>query len=112
MLRGSGSAQSSLISAFTNGQASPQPIVTTAAQPSCGTASSDLDPCFVRSYPSSAIAATAFGLTFPDGFDPALQASIVSPPSIRANASAIWLRLEFSTQTNRTRFIRSSPSAG
>jgi|GEM_PF-2235410 len=46
----------------------------------------------------------ALGLTTPDGRDPALYASIDAPPSIRANASAIWLRLEFSTQTNSTRF--------
>src|SRR5678815_1462103 len=48
---------------------------------------------------------TAFGFTTPEGREPALNASTSGPPSIRAKASAIWLRLEFSTQTNRTRFI-------
>src|SRR5687767_7280802 len=49
------------------------------------------------------MAATAFGLTRPDGRDPAECASTSGPPYMRANASAIWLRLEFSTQTNTTR---------
>src|SRR5687768_25729 len=47
----------------------------------------------------------AFGLITPDGFEPALKASTASPPWMRAKASAIWLRLEFSTQTKRTRFL-------
>ena len=47
----------------------------------------------------------AFGLIRPDGFDPALDASTPSPPWMRANASAIWLRLEFSTHTKRMRFL-------
>ena len=47
----------------------------------------------------------AFGLIRPDGFEPALSASTASPPWRRAKASAIWLRLEFSTHTNSTRFI-------
>ena len=36
--------------------------------------------------------------------DPALNASMVPAQWILANASAIWLRLEFSTQTKMTRF--------
>src|SRR6185312_7079440 len=50
---------------------------------------------------------TAFGWIRPDGAEPALRASIAPPPWMRAKASAIWLRLAFSTQTNRTRFIGS-----
>jgi hypothetical protein len=46
----------------------------------------------------------AFGLICPDGPESALRASMASPPWICANASAIWLRLEFSTQTTRARF--------
>src|SRR4051812_22763777 len=45
----------------------------------------------------------ARGGTLPEGAEPALNASTRSPPWMRANASAIWLRLLFSTQTNRTR---------
>jgi len=44
-------------------------------------------------------------LTFPDGREPALYASTFPGPWMRAKASAIWLRLEFSTQTKITRFI-------
>ena len=51
----------------------------------------------------------ALGLMRPEGFDPALSASTPSPPSIRAKASAIWLRLEFSTHTKSTRFIVGDP---
>src|SRR6185312_5395371 len=47
---------------------------------------------------------TAFGLILPAGAEPALSASTASPPWICAKASAIWLRLAFSTQTNRMRF--------
>src|SRR5437764_14811144 len=47
-----------------------------------------------------------FGLTRPEGREPALCASTRPWPWMRAKASAIWLRLEFSTQTNRTCFIR------
>src|SRR5687767_7951993 len=47
--------------------------------------------------------AIARGLTTPDGAEPALYASTTSPPSMRAKASAIWLRFELWTQTNRTR---------
>src|SRR6185437_5251753 len=50
---------------------------------------------------------TAFGWIRPDGAEPALKASIAPTPWMRAKASAIWLRLAFSTQTNRTRFIGS-----
>src|SRR4051794_24525581 len=46
----------------------------------------------------------AFGLTRPDGREPALYTSTLAPPWMRANACAIWLRQEFSTQTNRMRF--------
>src|SRR6478672_11937462 len=51
----------------------------------------------------------AFGFTTPEGREPALNASTSAPPSMRANASAIWLRLAFSTQTNNTRFISNTP---
>jgi len=51
------------------------------------------------------IDAIAFGFTTPDGREPALKASTASPPCIRANASAIWLRQEFSTQTNKSLFV-------
>src|SRR6185437_4472804 len=47
---------------------------------------------------------TARGLTRPDGREPALYASTRPAPCMRAKASAIWLRLLFSTQTNTTRF--------
>src|SRR5688572_27552675 len=47
----------------------------------------------------------ALGLTWPEGLEPALSASTLSPPWIWAKASAIWLRFEFSTQTNSTRFL-------
>src|SRR3990167_9414696 len=50
----------------------------------------------------------AFGLICPEGFEPALSASTASPPWMCAKASAIWLRLEFSTQTNNTRFMEIS----
>src|ERR1051326_6207625 len=50
------------------------------------------------------MAAIALGLMRPDGREPALNASTRSPPWIWANASAIWLRFEFSTQTKITRF--------
>src|SRR3989344_7202087 len=50
------------------------------------------------------MASMAFGLTPPEGLEPALYASTCGPPSILANASAIWLRFEFSTHTNSTRF--------
>src|SRR5688500_6213040 len=52
----------------------------------------------------------AFGLITPEGLEPALKASTPSPPNLRAKASAIWLRLEFSTQTNSTR-LRASATA-
>src|SRR5690349_9110456 len=48
---------------------------------------------------------TARGLMRPEGAEPALDASTASPPCMRANASAIWLRFAFSTHTNRTRFF-------
>src|SRR5690606_8950803 len=48
---------------------------------------------------------TARGLPRPEGREPALRASTPSPPWMRANASAIWLRFEFSTHTNSTRFL-------
>src|SRR5690606_24044683 len=48
---------------------------------------------------------TARGLTRPEGREPALSASTPSPPWMRANASAIWLRFEFSTHTKSTRFL-------
>jgi hypothetical protein len=38
----------------------------------------------------------------PEGLEPALKAVTPSPPCKRAKASAIWLRLEFSTHTNKT----------
>src|SRR5262249_34159266 len=47
--------------------------------------------------------ATARALTCPDGREPALCASTQPCPCSRANASAIWLRQEFSTHTNRMR---------
>src|SRR5581483_4479922 len=43
------------------------------------------------------------------GREPALWASTPGPPWMRAKASAIWLRQEFSTQTKR---MRLRPSAG
>src|SRR5579871_1193058 len=46
---------------------------------------------------------TARGLTRPEGREPALYASTRPTPCRRANASAIWLRLLFSTHTNSTR---------
>src|SRR5947199_3435640 len=59
--------------------------------------------------------ATARGLTTPEGREPALWASTPSPPWRRANASAIWLRLAFSTHTKRMRGrvdTRSTPGGG
>src|SRR5262245_29230617 len=55
------------------------------------------------------IAAMAFGLIRPDGREPALNAWTLPSPRSRANASAIWLRLEFSTQTKRMVFTTSFP---
>jgi len=51
------------------------------------------------------MAATAYGLIIPEGREPALYTSTLLPPCMRANASAIWLRLEFSMQTNKILFI-------
>src|SRR5947207_2921863 len=56
------------------------------------------------------MAATALGFTRPDGREPALNASTLPAPWTRANASAIWLRFEFSTQTKSTRFTDTPPS--
>src|SRR5438874_9334324 len=47
----------------------------------------------------------ARGLTLPEGREPALNASTLPAPYIRANASAICERLLFSMQTKRTRFM-------
>src|ERR1044071_8066420 len=55
---------------------------------------------------------TARGLPRPDGREPALKASTRSPPCRRANASAIWLRQEFSTHTKSTRLAPPSASSG
>src|SRR5689334_6253584 len=77
-------------------------MVMTAAYGPDGISVSDLDRCAKRSSPRSRMNSTARGLITPDGRDPALNASMASPPRARANASAIWLRFEFSTQTNRT----------
>src|SRR5688572_25623953 len=52
--------------------------------------------------PFSFITATPVSLILPDGFEPALHASMTSLPQCRANPSANWLRHEFSTHTNRT----------
>ena len=46
---------------------------------------------------------TARGLTVPLGFEPLLCPSTLPAPWILANASAIWLRFEFSMQTNNKR---------
>src|SRR2546428_368159 len=51
------------------------------------------------------MASIALGLIGPDGREPALNAATPPPLCMRANASAIWLRLEFSTQTNTIRAI-------
>ena len=48
------------------------------------------------------LAIMAMGLTAGPGFEPALHTSARSPPRVAANPSAIWLRHEFSTQTNST----------
>src|SRR5438876_6600858 len=59
------------------------------------------------------MASIALGFTQPEGREPALAASTCSP-CMRAKASAIWLRLVFSTQTksNRTFFdIEQIPTA-
>src|ERR1019366_9324897 len=55
------------------------------------------------------MASMAFGFTRPDGREPALNDSTFPAPWMRANASAIWLRFEFSTQTNTTFFTDPSP---
>src|SRR5882724_2764124 len=54
------------------------------------------------------MASIAWGLIIPDGFEPALKATTESPPWMRANASAIWLRFEFSTQTKRSFLVSAS----
>src|SRR5208282_2954142 len=56
------------------------------------------------------MASIALGLIRPDGREPALNASTFSAPWIRANASAIWLRFEFSTHTKTTFFTSNPPS--
>src|SRR5215468_11003033 len=56
------------------------------------------------------MASIALGFTRPEGREPALCASTFPAPCIRANASAIWLRFEFSTQTKMTRFTGKPPS--
>src|SRR5215831_18231096 len=57
------------------------------------------------------MASTALGLTRPEGREPALEASTFPPPCMRANASAIWLRFEFSTHTKTTRFTSNPPGS-
>ena len=47
------------------------------------------------------MAATALALTTPDGREPALYATTCAPPCMAAKACAIWLRLAFSTHTNK-----------
>src|SRR6478736_1546120 len=72
---GSGISQSINFFAGIQGQASPQPIVTTMSKgANCFISSNDFDRCFARSYPISFIAATAFAFIFPEGFEPALYA--------------------------------------
>src|ERR1035441_1964447 len=39
------------------------------------------------------------------GASPTLAGIMMSPPSVRAKASAIWLRQALPIQTNRTRFL-------
>src|SRR5205823_5694671 len=102
---GSGMFQSSRRFARTSGQSSPHPIVTATSTSFPLNASSDFEACAERSYPFSAMNCTARGFTLPDGRLPAEWASTSLPPWRRANASAIWLRFEFSTQTNRIRFF-------
>src|SRR6266705_529272 len=55
------------------------------------------------------MASMARALILPEGREPALKASTRPAPCRRAKASAIWLRLLFSTQTKRIR-IGSSPA--
>src|SRR5688572_25306403 len=106
MFLGSGICQSMNCLAGIQGQASPHPMVTTASNGANSlTSSSDLLSWVDRSYPNFLIAATAFGFTTPEGFDPALYADTSSPPWIFAKAWAIWLRLLFSIQTNKIFFF-------
>lgn len=49
--------------------------------------------------PSSAMAAMAFGLTFPEGREP--EEKLEALPKCLAKPSAIWERLLFSMQTKR-----------
>jgi hypothetical protein len=59
--------------------------------------------------PISAMASIAYGFTL-DGCEPALETSTLEPRSLRARPSAIWLRAEFATHRNKTRFTsRSAP---
>src|SRR5262249_22763537 len=82
----------------------PHPFAATRSKPTAARPASALDVCAAGSYPAPFIDSIAFGSTAPAGREPALYASTASPPSIRANASAIWLRLTFSTHTKRIRF--------
>ena len=56
------------------------------------------------------LASIDIGLTKPEGFEPALYDSTISLPRFLAQASAIWLRHEFSTHTNNIVFILTKSS--
>src|SRR3954470_19740397 len=54
------------------------------------------------SMPTSAMAATAAGLIWSAGSDPAERTSTASPARCRSQPAAIWERPALCTQTNRT----------
>src|SRR5258708_4034206 len=59
-----------------------------------------------NSPPTSLMTVTASGLTFPEGLEPAERISQVPSLNFLAHPSAIWLRQEFSIQTNNIFFMR------
>src|SRR5918992_1982440 len=84
------------------GQASPQPIVTTASAARTTSSVSGLGNSSCTSRPSSASASTTAGLISSAGWLPAERTWTRPSARMFSRAAAIWLRPAFCTQTNRT----------
>src|ERR1035438_6353115 len=84
------------------GQASPQPMVITTSEDCTASAVRTFGVCAEMSMPTSAIAATADGLTWSPGMLPAERTSTSPPPRWARKPAAIWERPALCTQTNRT----------